>query len=72
MVQVVELDARDPVHGWFFSGFRGPSRDPIYGFRWLKELYLKADPQYNGRITVPMLWDKKARKFVHIENLHHT
>lgn len=60
VVQIVEVDARDPTHGWYFSGLRGPSRDPTYGFRWMKELYLKADPQYNGRITVPMLWDKKT------------
>lgn len=59
IVQLVEVDARDPTHGWYFSGLRGPSRDPIYGVRWMKELYLKADPHYNGRITVPMLWDKK-------------
>jgi putative glutathione S-transferase len=29
----------------------------------MKELYQKADPQYNGRITVPMLWDKKTGMF---------
>jgi len=63
VVQLVEVDARDPTHGWYFSGQRGPARDPIYGVRWMKELYLKADPSYNGRITVPMLWDKKRRAF---------
>ncbi|KAJ4353687.1 uncharacterized protein N0V89_005417 [Didymosphaeria variabile] len=68
IVQMVEVDARDPTHGWFFSGFRGPSRDPIYGARWLKELYLKADPQYKGRITLPMLWDKKNHTVVNNES----
>jgi putative glutathione S-transferase len=59
VVQLVEVDARDPTHGWWFSGRRGPARDPVYGVKYMKELYLKADPQYNGRITVPLLWDTK-------------
>jgi putative glutathione S-transferase len=59
IVQLVEVDARDPTHGWYFSGHRGPDKDPIYGVRWLKELYLKADPTYNGRITIPLLWDRQ-------------
>lgn len=59
IIDVVEVDARDPVHGWWFSGHRGPKCDPIYGFRWLKELYLTADPTYSGRITIPVLWDKQ-------------
>lgn len=60
IIQLVEADARDPTHGWVFSGRRGPDRDPIYGVKYIKELYLKADPKYNGRVTVPMLWDKKT------------
>jgi putative glutathione S-transferase len=59
IIQEVEVDARDPTHGWYFSGRNGPARDPIHGVKWLKELYLKADPQYNGRITIPVLWDKQ-------------
>jgi putative glutathione S-transferase len=59
IIQLVEVDARDPVHGWYFSGHRGPEHDPMYGFRWMKELYLMADPSYIGRITIPVLWDKK-------------
>lgn len=63
IVEVVEVDARDPVHGWHFSGLRGPKCDPRYGFRWLKELYLTADPDYTGRITIPVLWDKQQGSF---------
>jgi|TARA_R110002003_G_scaffold48_46_gene4297 putative glutathione S-transferase len=63
VIQVVEVDARDPTHGWYFSGYRGPDKDPIYGVRWLKELYQRADPHYNGRITIPVLWDKQQRMY---------
>lgn len=59
IIQLVEVDARDPTHGWYFSGRRGPDKDPVYGVRWLKELYLKVDPQYNGRVTIPLLWDSQ-------------
>lgn len=59
IIQLVEVDARDPRYGWCFSGRRGPERDPTYQFRWLKELYLKAYPDYTGRITIPVLWDKQ-------------
>ena len=62
IVQLVESDARDPTQGWWFSGWRGPDHCPIYGIRYIKELYLKADPKYNGRITVPLLWDKTHRE----------
>ena len=61
IIQLVEVDARDYTHGWYFSGHRGPAKDPIYGVRWLKELYLRADPHYNGRVTIPLLWDKQQR-----------
>lgn len=59
VIELVEVDARDPVHGWYFSGLRGPKCDPTYGFRWLKELYLTADGNYSGRVTIPVLWDKQ-------------
>lgn len=47
--------------GWFFSGEEGSLlEDPLHpGFTKLKQLYFKADPNYSGRYTVPLLWDKK-------------
>ncbi|UPX12526.1 Glutathionyl-hydroquinone reductase [Ascochyta rabiei] len=68
IIQIVEVDARDTIHGWYFSGQRGPECDPTYGFRWLKELYLKADPSYTGRVTIPMLWDRQRGTIVNNES----
>lgn len=59
IIRMVEVDGRDPVHGWYFSGRRGPAKDPVYGWIWLKELYFRADPRYDGRVTIPVLWDTK-------------
>ena len=42
--------------------------DPLYGFTGLKQLYLKADPNYEGRYTVPVLWDKKTETIVNNES----
>lgn len=66
IIDLVEVDARDPLHGWYFSGQRELDRDPIHGVKWLKELYLKAEPLYSGRITVPILWDKKQGKNLYL------
>eukprot|EP00761_Pharyngomonas_kirbyi_P000240 gb/GECH01000240.1/.p1 GENE.gb/GECH01000240.1/~~gb/GECH01000240.1/.p1 ORF type:complete len:313 (+),score=61.95 gb/GECH01000240.1/:1-939(+) len=57
--------------GWHFaddSEIKGAEPDPLYGASHLKELYLKADPEYNGRITVPTLWDKKKETIVNNES----
>ncbi|EUC29962.1 hypothetical protein COCCADRAFT_105127 [Bipolaris zeicola 26-R-13] len=68
IVELVEVDDRDVVHGWSFSGRSGPSKDPIYGVKTLKEIYQKADPNYDGRVTVPLLWDKKHGTAVNNES----
>jgi putative glutathione S-transferase len=53
------LDPEPCRDTWFFSGrFGSAERGPLYGFNMLKELYLNADPQYEGRYTIPTLWDK--------------
>jgi glutathionyl-hydroquinone reductase len=43
-------------------------KDPLYGFAALKQLYLMADPKYEGRYTVPCLWDKKTETIVNNES----
>lgn len=42
--------------------------EPFYGFQRLKELYYKANPNYEGRFTVPVLWDKKLETIVNNES----
>ena len=39
-----------------------------YGLSYLYELYLKADPSYEGRVTVPVLWDKQKQTIVSNES----
>ena len=55
--------------GWFFDGAHGTLPvDPLYGFTKLRQLYLKADPEFSGRVTVPTLWDKRRGTVVNNES----
>lgn len=69
MIQIIYTDFDLTENGWLFTGRNGSSdRDPLYGFVGLKQLYLKADPEYVGRYTVPTLWDKKTETIVNNES----
>lgn len=46
-------------NGWEFD-----EPEPNYGFQYAHQLYSKANPEYSGRVTVPILWDKKALTIV--------
>lgn len=57
----------DPIRderGWAFRDGPGYSRDPINGFQFLSQAYLATDPDYHGRVTVPVLWDTKTKRIV--------
>lgn len=57
----------DPVRderGWAFREGPGHSTDPINGFTFLREAYAATDPGFDGRWTVPVLWDKERRCIV--------
>lgn len=48
--------------GWAFDSALGG--DPVNGFRYLSEAYLASDPDFSGRYTVPVLWDKVSGQIV--------
>jgi putative glutathione S-transferase len=54
--------------GWTFNTKEGSSGDAINGAGRLSDIYLRADPKYTGRVTVPVLWDKKRRTIVSNES----
>src|SRR5437868_12655846 len=41
-----------------------PSTDPVNGFHFLSEAYQATDPNFDGRVTVPVLWDKETKRIV--------
>jgi putative glutathione S-transferase len=55
---------RDDATGWAFREGEGHGLDDVEGFGYLAEAYRKTDPNFKGRITVPVLWDKAAKKII--------
>jgi len=55
-------------HGWTFKKEDGATGDDLYGFDYLHQIYTKADPHYSGRVTVPVLWDRKTETIVSNES----
>lgn len=63
---VVSISFVDPLMlegGWAFK-----EPDPITGAKFVHELYTRADPHYTGRVSVPVLWDKKTGRIVNNES----
>jgi glutathionyl-hydroquinone reductase len=52
--------------GWRFTG--GPFTDDVNAFGFLAEAYTATEPDYDNRISVPVLWDKQARTIVSNES----
>jgi glutathionyl-hydroquinone reductase len=71
--EAIGMTIVDPIRdesGWAFRDPEIPpgtpfkSTDPINGFQFLSEAYKATDPNYNERVTVPVLWDKQTKKIV--------
>jgi len=60
------LDPFRDERGWAFSG--GRFTDDVNGFAFLKEAYDATDRRYDGRISVPVLWDKEDERIVSNES----
>jgi putative glutathione S-transferase len=54
--------------GWAFYDEPGVVPDPVNGAHYLRDIYAKADPDYTGRVTTPLLWDKEAATIVNNES----
>ncbi len=55
-------------HGWTFDKNDGSSGDALFGNSFMHEVYTKADKTYSGRVTVPVLLDKKTNTIVSNES----
>jgi putative glutathione S-transferase len=69
--RMISLSIVDPVmddDGWHFSEAPGCIPDRVNGARFLREIYLKANMRYSGRVTVPVLWDRRQQTIVNNES----
>ncbi len=55
-------------NGWTFEPGEGVVQDTVNYFHHLHQLYTASQPNYTGRVTVPVLWDKKTKKIVSNES----
>ena len=66
------LDALIPLHfanqltdkSWRFE----EPAESLQGEEFLYELYLQVDPEYTGRVTVPVLWDDQEKRIINNES----
>lgn len=64
---VISMSVVDPIRderGWAFREGPGHGPDPVCSFAYLSEAYLRTDPSYTGRYTVPCIWDRQTQRLV--------
>ena len=69
--EAISVSVVNPVlseQGWQFAGFPGATADQLHGSDYLYQLYTREDPNYSGRATVPVLWDKQSDRMVNNES----
>ncbi|MEO9612104.1 MAG: glutathione S-transferase family protein [Nitratireductor sp.] len=68
VISVAVVDHFMGENGWTFRKRDGATGDPLYGANFLHQIYTRADPAYSGRVTVPVLWDRKQETIVSNES----
>ncbi|MFB6137300.1 MAG: glutathione S-transferase family protein [Halobacteriaceae archaeon] len=68
----ITVDVVDPFReddGWEFAPEKpGCTTDRIHGAAYLRDVYTAAEPDYTGRVTVPVLWDREEGVIVNNES----
>ena len=68
----ISVSVVDPVRiddGWEFAPEKpGCTEEPFFGADYLREVYVEADPEFTGRVTVPVLWDTERETIVNNES----
>jgi putative glutathione S-transferase len=73
LADAVTMDVVDPWReddGWEFTSDKERcTADSVHGNEYLRDVYREADPEYTGRVTVPVLWDRQAGTVVNNESI---
>jgi len=68
LIGVTVVEPQLGAQGWRFGNFPGAQPDPLNNARYLHEIYTRVAPDYTGRATVPVLWDRKTATIVSNES----
>ncbi len=68
VISLSYVDALMGSEGWSFGESGDDTKDPLYNKSHLHEIYTTSHPDYTGRVTVPVLWDKQSKTIVNNES----
>jgi len=68
LISVSVVDPRLTERGWRFGGYPDATEDHLHGAEYLHEIYTRSEPSFTGRVTVPVLWDKRSDRMVNNES----
>lgn len=68
MISVSVVNPLMAENGWTFEPGEGVIPDPVINATYMHEVYTHVDPDYSGRVTVPVLYDLKQNKIVNNES----
>lgn len=68
MISISVVNPLMAENGWTFEPGEGVIPDPVINAKYMYEIYTHVDPNYSGRVTVPMLYDMKQNKIVNNES----
>jgi putative glutathione S-transferase len=69
--EAIDVSIVDPIRdelGWAFREVPGATVDRVNGWSYLSEAYTASGPGYEGRISVPVLWDTRTGRIVNNES----
>jgi putative glutathione S-transferase len=69
--EAIDVSIVDPIRderGWAFRDVPGATGDRANGWAYLSEAYAASAPGYEGRISVPVLWDTRTGRIVSNES----
>ena len=71
--EAITMDVVEPFRderGWQFTPEKpGCTPDTVNGADYLSEVYTAADPDYTGKVSVPVLWDRERETIVNNESI---
>ena len=68
LITVSVVDPRLSDQGWQFGGYPGSTLDELNQATYMHQIYTQAAPDFTGRATVPVLWDKQQQTIVNNES----
>lgn len=69
VMDLVIVNPKQTEKGWSFAKGDRVDKDPVMDADYLHEIFIHADPNYTGPVTVPLLYDKKTEQIVSTESV---